>query len=570
MLRSKKSAYAKWADFVVLLMILVGLFAMLKLAYYAPAAAKSTPVSLGLRYIPYYAWKSVFRMIMAYILSILFSIFYGYAAAKNKLNEKIMLPILDILQSTPILSFLPVFVFGLTAIMPQKLALEIAAILLIFTSQAWNMTFAWYQSLTTIPKELREASNIFLLNPWMRFKKLELPFGFVSLIWNSIMSWSAGWFYLIAAEILTVGNKNFEMVGLGSYMQEATNQGNVRALIIGIITLIVIIVILDQFVWRPLLFWAKKFNLEMVSAGVETETASWFYPVLRQSKIILWVERKITKPLTESIDTFYNKRLSKKKIVVHSEDEPVNKKVLIGIGIVLGLALLFGAQRMFAFMSNIKASQYWYILIAAFATTLRVFVALALSLLWTIPVGVLIGSNKRAALVLQPLVQVAASVPATAFFPFLILFFIKLPFGINIAAIVLMILGTQWYLLFNIIAGVATIPQDLRYTASLMRLKKWNYWKTLILPALFPFIITGSITASGGAWNASILAEYVTTHDKTYSTIGLGSIVADANATSNYPMLFAATFVMIVFVTCINRFGWRRLYALAKEKYKME
>ena len=570
MIRSKKSAYAKWADWVVLLLILVGLFAILKLAYYAPVAAKSTPVSLGIRYIPYYAWKSVFRMIMAYILSILFSIFYGYAAARNKFNEKIMLPILDILQSTPILSFLPVFVFGLTAIMPQKIALEIAAILLIFTSQAWNMTFAWYQSLTTIPKELREASNIFLLNSWMRFKKLELPFGFVSLVWNSIMSWSAGWFYLIAAEILTVGNKNFEMVGLGSYMEEATNQGNVKALIIGIVTLIIIIVLLDQFVWRPLLSWAKKFNLEMVSAGVETETASWFYPVLRQSKIILWFEAKVLKPLTANLDKYFNKRLSKKKPVIVSEEAPVNKKVLIGFGIVLGLALLFGAERMFAFMSTIKPAEYWYILEAAFATTLRVFAALAISLLWTIPVGVLIGSNKRAALVLQPLVQVAASVPATAFFPFLILFFIKLPFGINIAAIVLMILGTQWYLLFNVIAGVATIPQDLRYTASLMRLKNWNYWKTLILPALFPFIITGSITASGGAWNASILAEYVTTHDKTFSTIGLGSIVADANATSNYPMLFAATFVMIVFVTCINRFGWRRLYALAKEKYKME
>ncbi len=570
MLRSKKSIYAKWADWVVLLLILVGLFSLLKLSYYAPAAAKSTPISLGLRYIPYYAWKSVFRMIMAYILSILFSIFYGYAAARNKLNEKIMLPILDILQSTPILSFLPVFVFGLTAIMPQKIALETAAILLIFTSQAWNMTFAWYQSLTTIPKELREASNIFMLNSWMRFKKLELPFGFVSLVWNSIMSWSAGWFYLIAAEILTVGNKNFEMVGLGSYMEEATNQGNVRALIIGIITLIFIIVILDQFLCRPLLYWAKKFNLEMVSAGAETETASWFYPILRQSKIILWLEGRIFKPLTETLDKYYNKRLSKKKFVVQNENAPANKKVLIGIGIVLGLGLLFGAQRMFAFLSTIKASQYLYILEAAFATTLRVFAALAISLLWTIPVGVLIGSNKRIALVLQPLVQVAASIPATAFFPFLILFFIKLPFGINIAAIILMILGTQWYLLFNIIAGVATIPQDLRYTASLMRLKKWNYWKTLILPSLFPFIITGSITASGGAWNASILAEYVTTHDKTYSTIGLGSIVADANATSNYPMLFAATFVMIVFVTCINRFGWRRLYALAKEKYKME
>ncbi|HTB32731.1 MAG TPA: ABC transporter permease subunit [Bacteroidia bacterium] len=570
MLRSKKSAYAKWADWVVLLLILVGLFAMLKLAYYSSPSAKSTPISLGMRYIPYYAWRSVFRMIMAYLLSIIFSITYGYAAARSKLNEKIMLPILDILQSVPIFAFLPVFVFSLRAFIPQGLALEIASILLIFTSQVWNMTFAWYQSLTTIPKELKEASNIFLLNSWMRFKKLELPFGFVSLVWNSIMSWAGGWFFLIAAEIFTVGNKNFELVGLGSYMQEATYQGNIKALLIGIITLIIIIVLLDQLVWRPLLSWAKKFNLEMVSAGADAETVSWFYPVLRQSKIVLWFEATVLKPMVAAMDKYFNKRLSRKKVVVVNVDKPVNKKVLIVIAMILGLVLLFGAQRMIAFMSTVKAGDYLHILEAAFATMSRVFVALSLSLLWTIPVGVLIGSNKKAALVLQPLVQIAASVPATAFFPILILFFIKLPFGINIAAIVLMILGTQWYLLFNVIAGVSTIPQDLRYTASLMRLKKWNYWKTLILPALFPFIITGSITASGGAWNASVIAEYVTTNEKTYSTIGLGSIIADATAKSNYPMLFAAAFVMIVFVTCINRFGWRRLYALAKEKYKME
>ncbi|HTA27555.1 MAG TPA: ABC transporter permease subunit, partial [Bacteroidia bacterium] len=421
MLRSKKSIYAKWADWVVLLLILVGLFALIKLAYYSPAAAKSTPISLGLRYIPYYAWRSVFRMIMAYLLSIIFSILYGYAAARSKLNEKIMLPILDILQSVPILAFLPVFAFSLRAILPQNMALEIASILLIFTSQAWNMTFAWYQSLTTIPKELKEASNIFLLNSWMRFKKLELPFGFVSLVWNSIMSWAGGWFFLYAAEIFTVGNKNFELVGLGSYIQVAGNQGNIVALVTAIVTLIIIIVLLDQFVWRPLLSWSKKFNLEMVSGGAGTETVSWFYPVLRQSKIILLFEARILKPMVAAMDKYFNKRLSKNRIIVVKEEKPVNKKVLIGVGIVFGIVLLLGAQQMFAFMSTIKPIDYLHILEGAFATMSRVFVSLALSLLWTIPVGVLIGSNKKAALFLQPLVQIAASVPATAFFSVLIL-----------------------------------------------------------------------------------------------------------------------------------------------------
>jgi NitT/TauT family transport system permease protein len=570
MKRTKGHPFEKWANWIVLLLVAVILFALVKLAYYTPVAAKKAPVSLALHYIPYYAWRSIIRMFLAYVLSIVFSLIYGYAAARSKVAEKIMLPILDVLQSVPILSFLPVIVLSLTAFIPVGVAVEIASVLLIFTSQAWNLTFSWYQSMTTIPKELREASKIFTLNSWLQFKKLELPFGFVSLIWNSIMSWAGGWFFLIAAEIFTVGQKQFQLVGLGSYLQEAASQGNLVALFTGVGVLIVIIILLDQFIWRPLLAWAQKFNLEMVSS-TDNEATSWFYPVLRQSSFILKFEKNILTPIVGVLDKFFNKMASGKKVQpIVEEDTKLNLKTYIVIGSIFLLFLLFGAQRMVAYLSHISLHNYLRILESAGATLLRVFVSLAISLLWTIPVGVLIGSNKRAATVLQPLVQIAASVPATALFPILVFYLLSIPFGLNIAAIVLMVLGTQWYLLFNVIAGVVTIPQDLRYTASLMRLKKWNYWKTLILPALFPFIITGAITASGGAWNASVIAEYVSFHGKNYSTVGLGSLIAESTGNGDYAMLLASTLTMIIIVTLINRFVWRKLYGIAKEKYKME
>jgi len=424
--------------------------------------------------------------------------------------------------------------------------------------------------MTTIPKELREASKIFSLNSWLQFKKLELPFGFVSLIWNSIMSWAGGWFFLIAAEIFTVGQKQFQLVGLGSYLQEAASAGNQLALFTGVAALIVIIILLDQFIWRPLLAWGQKFNLEMVST-TDSEASSWFYPVLRQSTFILKFEKAVLSPVVKVLDGFFNRLSSRKKNQPIPEDKvKLNYKNYIVIGIIMAIILLFGAQSMIAYLTHISFQKYLLVLESAGVTLLRVAASLVLSLLWTIPVGVLIGSNKRAATFLQPLVQIAASVPATALFPILVLYLLKIPFGLNIAAIVLMILGTQWYLLFNVIAGVVTIPQDLRYTASLMRLKKWNYWKTLILPALFPFIITGAITASGGAWNASVIAEYVSFNGQNYSTMGLGSLIAQSTSTGDYAMLFVSTLTMIVIVTLINRFGWRRLYAVAKEKYKME
>jgi NitT/TauT family transport system permease protein len=475
------------------------------------------------------------------------------------------MPLLDVLQSVPILSFLPVVLLGLSAILPQRLAAELAAIVLIFTSQAWNMTFGWYQSLTTIPVELREASSIFRLNGWMRFKRLELPFATIGLIWNSIMSWAGGWFFLMAAEIFTVGSRDFRLPGLGAYLQEAANQGNYRSILFGLAALVLTIVALDQFIWRPLLAWSDRFKVETVES--DQPPTSWFYDLMKASNLFLWA-RSFFGNLTERFDSWMIRRSPMKQNMDQSNGKSDWKMIVFFIFI--GAIILYGGYHATLMLTSVSQPQWGQIGIGVLATFLRVCVALSIALLWTIPVGVAIGTNRRVATVLQPIVQVTAAIPATAIFPIVLLFFIDVAGGLNIAAIFLMLMGTQWYLLFNIIAGASAIPQDLKYTSSLLQLSRWERWRTLILPSLFPYIITGAITASGGAWNASIVAEYVHFGGKTLFATGIGSLISQATANGDYPFLLASTLSMILTVVLANRLFWRRMYKVAEEKYRME
>jgi NitT/TauT family transport system permease protein len=555
-----------FADVVVLIGLTVIIYIGVRLALNAPAEVKGPSISLSKRVLPWYASFSVARMLGAYILSVLFSLIYGRLAAYNRRAEQVLLPLLDVLQSVPILSFLPVVLLGLAAILPVRIAAEAASIVLIFTSQAWNLTFAWYQSLTTIPKELQEASSVFQMNGWMRFRYLELPFAALSLLWNSMMSWAGGWFFLMAAEIFTVGKRDFRLPGLGAYLQEAANKGDVNAIIWGLSTLILVIVALDQLVWRPLLAWADRFKLEMVES--ENPPTSWFYNLLRSSIITKWISQAFWKPLGEWIDARFTHHASVEGAPAPREDSP--SWFLYLLAAVGGTALAYGAYRAGAMLINVPLLQWGQIAIGALATLLRVAAALSVALAWTVPIGVAIGSNPRLAAKVQPVVQVAASVPATALFPVFLLALVHLPAGLNIAAVLLMLTGTQWYLLFNIIAGASAIPQDLKYTASLMRLSGWGYWRILNLPALFPYIITGAITASGGAWNASIVAEHVSFGGRTLYTTGIGALIARATATGDYPLLLASTLAMIFAVVLINRLLWRRLYRVAEARYRME
>ncbi len=558
-----------WADTLVLALVAVLIYAGIRMAIASPEVIGGPAISLEPGALPYYAVRSVGRMAAAYVLSLIFTLVYGRIAAYNRLAEQVLMPLLDMLQSVPILSFLPVVLLSLSAIMPQAIAAELASIVLIFTSQVWNMVFVWYQSLTTIPTELNEASTVFRFNTWTRFRTLELPFAAIGLLWNSMMSWAGGWFFLMAAEIFTVGDRDFRLAGLGAYLQEAANQEDYRAIMWGIVTLIVVIVLLDQLVWRPLLAWADRFKLEMTES--DNPPTSWFYNLLRSLQIARWLDHRIRQPIVRGLDALFMRLAPPVTSQPGTNGRPAGRPwltYLVLIAVVGGV--IYGLVEAGQMLIEVPSAQWGAIGLSVATTLLRVLIALVLALAWTIPVGVLIGTNPRIAAVLQPVVQVTASVPATALFPVLLLVVLRLPAGLNIAAVLLMLMGTQWYLLFNIIAGAAAIPQDLKFTSQLLQLSRWARWRTLILPALFPYIITGAITASGGAWNASIVAEYFKLGGTTHQVTGVGALIADATATGDFHLLLAATLSMILTVVLINRLFWRRLYRRAEDQYRME
>jgi len=555
-----------WGDVFIIALIIVLIYLGLRLAFDTPAIIEGPDISLSPGMLPWYSLLSLGRMTAAYLLSLVFTIFYGRTAAYHHRAEQVLIPLLDVLQSVPILSFLPVVLLSLSAILPEHTAAEVASIILIFTSQVWNLTFAWFQSLTTIPKELREASAIFRLNPWLKLINLELPFGMISLIWNSMMSWAGGWFFLMAAEIFTVGSRDFRLPGIGSYLHQAANQGNLPAIFWGLAALILMVVLLDQLVWRPLIAWSDRFSLAMSAS--DNPPASWFYDLVSQSRLAGGFIRRMIRPVIERID-----RRSLQSSARRKPSLPVdrtNPMVIRILWVILTAGLVYGLYRAVVMLTGISLIEWGQIGSGVLWTFLRVILSLLLALAWTIPVGVLIGTNRRLAAILQPIVQITASVPATALFPVFLLVIVNSQGGISIAAVVLMLMGTQWYLLFNIIAGASAIPQDLIYTTKLMRLSGWQRWRTLFIPAIFPYLVTGAITASGGAWNASIVAEYQNFAGQTLIAPGIGSLIAQSTASGNYPVLLAATIAMITTVILINRIFWRRLYRLAEEKYRME
>ena len=555
----------KWADLAVLAGLAALTYLGVRLAIAAPAVINGPDISLSPSALPLYTALSVGRMTAAYALSMIFTLIYGSVAARSRRAERVMVPLLDVLQSVPILSFLPVVFLSLNALLPERAAGEIASIILIFTSQVWNLTFAWYQALGAQPTELKEASTIFRLPGWMQFKTLSLPFAAIPLIWNSMMSWAGGWFFLMAAEIFTIGQRDLRLPGLGAYLQEAANQGNTRALVYGVVTLIGVIVALDQLVWRPLLAWSDRFKLEMTEG--ENPPTSWFYDVTRSSSLVRLAYEKVFDPLSDRLDGALSRATAPSEPGPRRSEGGSTASVVGWM--VAGALIAYALFRIVEALTGISLSAWGGIALGLGSTFLRVLVVLLLALLWTVPVGVAIGSSPKLAAVLQPVVQIAASVPATALFPAFLLLLVRLPGGLTIAAILLMLMGTQWYILFNVIAGAASIPQDLKYTATLLHLGRWERWRTLILPALFPFIITGLVTASGGAWNASIVAEHVQFGGETLQTTGIGAQIANATAAGNYALLLASTLSMILTVVLINRLVWRRLYNVAHETYTM-
>jgi NitT/TauT family transport system permease protein len=564
---------SRWVD-VALFGILGGIaYGLMRTATRWSAPLDSgTQIDLGAIHLPLYAAYSTLRMSLAYVISLVFSLAYAKIAVASRQAERVMIPLLDILQSIPILSFMPAVVLGLAALVPGRtVGLELAAILLIFTSQAWNMAFSFHQSLLTIPRELSEASTVYRLSPWRRFTRLELPFGAISLIANSMMSWAGGWFVLTASEQFALGDKkNLRLPGLGSYLQAAADAGDLTATLLGLATLIGVIVLLDQFFWRPLVVWSDRFKFEQ-SGGDEIPT-SRVAALLQGSAIVDWMSSRLWIPLWRWMDrTLGQAGGATRRFAIPAPYRRGGRHVVRWtiVGAFVALAL-WGAVSAIQELAGLPGAVWAHVWLSAAATFARTAIALIIAAAWTIPVGVAIGFNPKWSYRAQPLVQVAASVPANTVFPILLLVLLAIPGGLNIASVLLMLLGTQWYILFNVIAGAMSIPSDLREAAVVYQVTGWRRWRTLILPAIFPYLVTGMITATGGAWNASIVSEYVSYKGHKVMTLGLGSLIADAADRADFRLLLAGTLVMAAIVITGNRVVWRRLYALAEARFRLD
>ncbi|WP_158941432.1 ABC transporter permease subunit [Granulicella sp. S190] len=564
-----------WPFFLDLCIAAIGLacfYAVVRIAmFWAGRPEPEFIVSLSPRALPHYAFYSVVRIGLAYLLSLLFAISYGYIAAYNQRAEKVMIAILDILQSIPVLSFLPPVMLAMIALFPtRQLGVEMGAIVLIFTGSVWNMAFSFYSSLKSIPRELMEATNIYCFSRVQRLFQLELPYAAIGLIWNSIMSVAGAWFFLMACEMFHLGSRDFRLPGLGSYLQTAADAGNGVAICWGLAVMILIIVATDQLVWRPLIAWSDKFKFEQVESS--KRITSPILHLLTQSTALASLSHRLVDPLTESLYTRLAKhRIAKLRQLTTSRPQSrlLSIVVRIVLVIVIAAAVLYAALQAVALLRPLPGAAYLHIFQGAIATFLRVNLALLLASAWTIPVGVAIGSSPRLARIAQPLAQIAASVPATALFPVLLLALVRIGGGMGIGSIALMLLGTQWYILFNVIAGAIAIPSDLKEVATLFRFSRIQRWKTVILPGIFPYLITGLVTASGGAWNASIIAEYFPIKGQILQTIGLGAIISEATGGGRFPVLLLATMVMALMVVTTNRLVWRPLFRLAETRYKL-
>ena len=565
-----------WIDAVVILAIFVLLWLLVVLSGDMRVRfdeLNPPPLSLDLAFIPYYTARTVLRMFIAFAAALLFTFTYGYIAAKSVRARKVMLPLLDILQSVPVLGFLSITVTGFLALFPGSLlGVECASIFAIFTAQAWNMTFGFYHSLITIPAELQEAATVYRMNRWQRFTKVEVPSSAIGLMWNSMMSFGGGWFFVAQSEAISVLNKNIKLPGLGSYMAAAVEAGDTRAAVYAIIAMIVTIVVIDQLVWRPLVAWAEKFKLEQTE-GKDNPT-SWVLDLLQRSYVLDWLSDHVGRAIS---------RLSERASTLGSDltqtitgHTPAPAKWLLRIGLWVAVAvgvawLIFDAIDIAQqIKTDMTGTQMLDVVWLGVLTLLRVVaMSIIATLIWT-PIGVWIGLRPRVARIAQPLAQIAASFPVNMTFPFIVAFFIATHISINFGSVLLMALGTQWYILFNVIAGAMAIPTDMREAATLFGLPRLQVWKKLIIPAIFPFWVTGALTATGGAWNASIVAEVASWGNDKLVADGLGAYIAQVTEKGDQPAIYFSIIVMAVFVVVINRVFWRRLYDLAERKFKLD
>ncbi len=522
-------------------------------------------ISLSPLNLPGYALRTVLRLFSALLLSVLFSFVIGTLAAKNRRAERIIIPAIDILQSVPVLSFLAITVIGFIRFFPGSLwGPECASIFAVFVSQVWNITFSFYQSLKTVPSDLREVGSMFQLSAWQFFWKVEVPCSMSALLWNMMVSMSASWFFVVLSEAIVVGHQNIRLPGIGSYIALAIEQHNFHALLYAMITMLVVIFLYDQVLFRPLITWSERFKIEQ--SAHEEEYQSWLIDLLRLSPMM----QRIEQGMQDVKDRFINFRWFRLgALKVPQEIRPQRAKrmdwlwsVLLFLGI--GIA---GYRLMIYILTTLSGFEMLHVLLLGAATAVRVIVLIMLSSIIWIPMGVWIGQRPYWTQKLQPVIQFVAAFPANLFYPLFVIAIVRFHLNVEIWLTPLMILGTQWYILFNVIAGASLIPRDLYLVADNFGVTGWQWWRRLALPGIFPYYITGAITAAGGAWNASIVAEAVSWGTTRLQATGLGEYIQANAILGNFPKIALGTAVMCIYVLIFNHLIWRPLYRLAQDRY---
>ncbi|MBW7897331.1 Bicarbonate transport system permease protein CmpB [Candidatus Brocadiaceae bacterium B188] len=517
--------------------------------------------------LPKYTFFSMMRGIIAYGFSLIFTLVYGYWAAKDRIAEKVLIPLLDILQSIPVLGFMPGLVLTFVSLFHQSnIGLELAAIIMIFTGQVWNMTFSFYHSLRAVPADMRQAATSFQFDWWQTLKWIEIPCAIIGLIWNSMMSMAGGWFYLMICEAFVLGQNDFRLPGVGSYMSVAVNHNNLPAMIYAITAMMVMIVFLDFFLWRPAIAWSQKFKIE--ETGTQTFVSSFFLNWLKKAGLLHYIGSMFSFIIDSGLN-YLSSLFSGKK--AHLEDTKGIRPpfhVFMWIIYAAFISLFgFGCWKLYHLLQALSLSNWHQILWCGCLTLFRVLSAVIIGTLWTFPVGLIIGLSPKLSRILQPGVQIVASFPAPMLYTIIVILLQIAGISLNFGSIVLMLLGTQWYILFNVIAGTMSIPTDLKEVSYLYEMNLWQRLKNLYIPAVFPFLITGWVAAAGGAWNASIVAEFFTLRGRIITANGLGAIISQAAEKADFALLAGAVLTMSVFVVVFNRIVWRSLYNIVQKKY---
>ncbi len=553
-----------WFDILLLVGFVGAIFGLLSLAGEWRTLRPAVHIDLSPRALPLYVFYSLCRGLFAYVLSLLFTLTYGYWAAKDPIAERVLVPLLDILQSIPVLGFMPGLVLALVSVFPaSNIGLELACVIMIFSAQAWNMTFSFYHSLRSVPKDQIEAATTYRFDWWQRLRWVELPFATIGLVWNSMMSMAGGWFFLMINESFVLGQKDFRLPGIGSYMSVAVAKGDVRAMVWAIFAMVLMIVVLDQLLWRPVVVWSQKFRVE--EGAEEVSASSWFYDWIRRSLLIDWIDRLVQRA-RERRHVRRAERAQKATAKPPSQSSSFLSLLLFGV---LMAFLLFGGWRLFELLRQLHFRDYPPILRACGWTLGRVLLSTTIGTIWTLPAGLAIGLSPRLSRIFQPVVQVAASFPAPMLFPLVIAMLSAAGVSLGWGSVVLMLLGTQWYILFNVIAGAMAIPSDLREAGFSYRLNLRQRFKSLYLPGVFPYLVTGWVTAAGGAWNASIVAEIMNFKGQLLTTNGLGALISQAAERADFPQLALGVTVMAVVVVFFNRTVWKRLYRMTEERFSL-